>query len=89
MRKITITAHNVAAYPEYYNLPVRLGKGELWECMGYSRTGGSVRFGRIIPGETVGEHLFDNLTVETRYLDPDKPVDVILEETNHEPILYR
>lgn len=41
-----ITAHVMAASPEYFSRIATIGKQE-WECMGYSNTGNTVRFARL------------------------------------------
>jgi len=44
---MTYTAHDIAAYHELYNRVVTIGRNE-WECMGYSRTGRTVIFARLV-----------------------------------------
>lgn len=46
---LVVTAAFVAGDPELYNLAWRIGRGEqVWECLGYSRSGERVRFGRLV-----------------------------------------
>jgi hypothetical protein len=47
-----ITAHEISASPENYNKIVIIGKHE-YECAGYSRTGNTVKFFRLIPIENM------------------------------------
>lgn len=68
----TFTAHEIAADPALYNRVIRIGRTE-WECLGYSRTGRRVKFGRLEVGETAA----DGLRQIVRYVDPDQPVKVI------------
>lgn len=42
-----LTAHDIAAYPEFYNRVVLIN-GEEWECLGYSATGMTVKFARLV-----------------------------------------
>lgn len=63
------TAHEIAASPELYNLPVKIGKN-IYECTGYSRSGLSVRFSRLVP---VGNKKLRQVNV---YVNPDKVLEV-------------
>jgi hypothetical protein len=44
------TAHEIASTSELYNKPIIFGinKKDKWECMGYSRSGNSIKFSRLI-----------------------------------------
>ena len=70
MDKKQLTAHDIAASPELFNIPVRLTKTgkESYECMGYSRPGGSIRFARL---EQLPEMKLHQINI---YVYPDTPV---------------
>ena len=42
-----MTAHDIAASPENYN-KVCVIQGHEWECMGYSNSGRTIRFSRVV-----------------------------------------
>lgn len=64
----TLTANDIASNPELYFQPVKVGRSEVeWECTGYSRTGETIRFSRLLDtGQGVCQI---NL-----YLEPSRPV---------------
>lgn len=67
-----MTAHDAASTPENIAKLFRIpGSGERWECMGYSRTGYSVRFARLT--------FRPRLSQVNRYIDPDTVVEEIQE----------
>lgn len=64
-----ITAHDVASDSDIYNR-VCLIKGNEWECMGYSKSGITIKFSRIVP-------LANNkLLVKNCYLRPFQKVEL-------------
>jgi len=56
-----ITAHDIAAEPELFNEPVIIGRS-VWECMGYSGTGNTVKFARLVTN--------GGLRQISKYVDP-------------------
>lgn len=69
---IAATAHQIAADPELFYRVVLIGKHE-WECMGYSRTGRTVRFARLVelPDSTGNAWKIKQVNI---YVNPDKEV---------------
>jgi len=64
------TAHEVAGDPELYDGRVTFGKSKVeWECIGYSSSGYTVKFSRLIP---VANMKVKEITV---YVDPDRIVN--------------
>jgi predicted site-specific integrase-resolvase len=58
------TAHEIAASPRLYNGAYKYGKSE-WECMGYSKTGRTILFARLVSTKN------DKLRQINTYLKPD------------------
>lgn len=68
------TAHDIAADPDLYARPVTLpGSRLMWECMGYSRTGRTVRFARLLPGSHANIYRLKQIN---RYVRPDTIVKI-------------
>lgn len=62
-----LIAHDIAANPDLYNLPVLINN-KAYECMGYTLSGKSIKFSRLIalPGLKVKQ--------VNKYLKPDTPI---------------
>ena len=70
---IVKSAHEIAGDPDFYNASIVLNNSKMrWKCMGYSRSGFSVKFGRLV--QTVR-----GLRQINRYVDPDEQVMAIKE----------
>ncbi len=66
----TVTAHEMAADPFYWGFAVKIGRNE-WECMGYARTGRTVRFARLVEVDN------KKLKQVNIYVAPYKEVEIV------------
>jgi len=65
-----ISAHNIASENYLDNLFSFTSSGDYWECLGYSKTGNSVKFARLERTEN------STLRQINKYIHPDKQVYV-------------
>jgi hypothetical protein len=65
----TVTAHDIAGDPDLYNRAVKIGRNK-WECLGYARTGRTVKFARLVDGNN------GKLRQITTYVKPDTTIEI-------------
>lgn len=63
-----MTAHEIASTPELYNEVYSI-KGNEWECMGYTKSGTTIKFSRIVTLAT------NKLLVRNIYLKPQTEIN--------------
>lgn len=75
-------ASDIAGVPELFNKIVKLpGSKRTWECVGYSRTGNTVKFARLVDGG----HLKDGRPWPRQisvYVDPNTSVEIVQGEND-------
>lgn len=71
------TAANIAGNPDLFNAVVKLpNSSHEWECMGYSRTGETVKFARLIGGGQLKDGTPWPMQI-SKYVAPDTIIEIV------------
>lgn len=71
-----ITANDVAGNPDLFNKTIKLPHSrKLWECMGYSLTGMTIKFSRLVDGGQLRDGPPWPRQINC-YIDPDTEVKI-------------
>jgi hypothetical protein len=66
-----LTAEKIAGSPKYF-YDVFSYKGNLWECLGYSKTGKTIKFARLIDSKISGK-----LRQISIYIHPEELLELV------------
>lgn len=72
-----MNAGQIAGDPELFNKVVKLpGSRHTWECVGYSRTGNTVKFARLVDGGQLKSGTSWPRQIST-YVEPSTSVEIV------------